>query len=80
MAEVTLTPELEADAQRLADRVMVRTREEVLQIARLLVSKADHQLLGQTEFEIRDRVHTIGAHAIETALRERKKGGTEVRA
>jgi hypothetical protein len=80
MAEFHLTAEQEADAQRLAERVMVRTREEVLQIARLLVSKPDHQLLGQTEFEIRDRVHRIGAQAIETALQERKKGGTEVRA
>lgn len=80
MPEVTLTPEQEADAQRLADRVMVRTREEVLQMARLLISKPDHQLLGQTEFEIRDRVHKIGAHALETALKERKKGGTKGRA
>lgn len=80
MSAVTLTPEQEADAQRLADRVMVRTRDEVLQIARLLVSKPDHQLLGPTEFEIRDRVHRIGAHALETALQERKKGGTKGRA
>jgi hypothetical protein len=80
MAEVMLSAEQEADAQHLADRVMIRTREEVLQIARLLVSKPDHQLLGQTEFEIRDRVHRIGAHALETALAERKKGGTKGRA
>lgn len=77
---IVLTAEKEAEAQRLADRVMTRTREEVLEITRLLVSKQDHQLLGQTEFEIRDRVHQIGAHAIETALQERKKGGTKGRA
>ncbi len=77
MPAVQLTPEQEADAQRLADRVMTRTREEVLQIARVLVSKPDHLLLGQTEFEIRDRVHKIGAHALETALEERKKGATK---
>src|ERR1700694_282866 len=79
MADRELTAEQEAEAQRLADRVMVRTREEVLQIARLLVSKADRELLGKTEFEVRDRVHKIGAHAIETALEERKKGGTKGR-
>jgi len=77
MSSIVLTAEQEAEAQRLAARVMTRTHEEVLQIARLLVSKPDHQLLGQTEFEIRDRVHQIGAHAIETALQERKKGGTK---
>jgi len=80
MSDMVLTAEQEAEAQRLTERVMARTREEVLQINRLLMSKPDHQLLGQTEFEIRDRVHKIGAHAIETALEERKKGGTKGRA
>jgi hypothetical protein len=45
----------------------------------LLVSKQDHEMLGATEFEIRDRVHQLGAHAIETALNERKKGVVGVR-
>lgn len=80
MANLQLTAEQEQEAQRLADQVMVRTREEVLQIARLLVSKPDRELLGKTEFEVRDRVHKIGAHALETALAERKKGGTRGRA
>ena len=48
--------------------------------SRALASKKDHELLGATEFEIRDRVHKLGAHAIETALNERKKGGTKGRA
>jgi hypothetical protein len=77
MAELNLTPEQEAQAQRLTDLVMTRTREEVLQMNRLLLSKPDRELLGATEFEIRDRVHTIGARVMETALNERKKGGTK---
>jgi len=80
MADLQLTAAQEAEAQRLAERVMARTREEVLQIARLLVSKPDGELLGKTEFEVRDRVHQIGASAIETALEERKKGATKGRA
>ena len=40
-------------------------------------STPDRQLLGQTEFEVRDLVHKIGAKAFETALDERKKGGTK---
>ena len=75
-----LSPEQEAEAQRLTDLLMARTREELLQMNRLLVSKPDAQLLGQTEFEIRERVHKIGAQAIETVVKERKKGGTEGRA
>ncbi len=75
MSELHLTAQQEAEAQRLADLVADKTREEVLNIARLLVSKADHELLGATEFDIRERVHRIGAHALETALNGRKKGG-----
>ena len=80
MTELKLTPEQEADAQRLASIIIVKTQEEVLQMARLLVSKPDRELLGATEFEIRERVHKIGAHAIETAVNQRKKGGTQGRA
>jgi hypothetical protein len=75
MSEPSLTPEQEAAAQRLAAVILEKTKAETLRIARLLVSKADEDLLGATEFEVRDRVHGIGARAIETALNERKKGG-----
>lgn len=47
---------------------------ETLTMARLLVSKSDAEFFGKTEFDVRDRSHTIGACAIETALAERKKG------
>jgi len=73
----SLTPEQEAEAQRLAESVAVKTKEELLQITRLLVSKKDHELFGETEFQVRDLVHKIGARAIETAVNERKKGGTK---
>jgi hypothetical protein len=77
MSEIILTPEQEAEAQRLAKIIARKAKEEALVMARLLVSKKDHEILGATEFEIRDRVHKLGAHAIESALRERKKGGTK---
>jgi hypothetical protein len=80
MAELNLTPEQEAEAQRLADLIAQKARQEALHIARLLVSKADHDLLGATEFEVRDRVHKIGVYALETAVNGRKKGGTAGRA
>lgn len=80
MSMSPLTPEQEAEAQRWTDLVMEKTREEVLHMNRLLVSKPDSELLGATEFAIRDRVHQIGARVLETALSERKKGGTTGRA
>jgi len=45
-------------------------------IAELLASKADHQVLGRAEFQVRDLVPALGAKAIQAALDERKKGGT----
>jgi hypothetical protein len=80
MSDIVLTPEQEAEAQRLAAIIGKKAQEEALQMARLLASKPDAQLLGATEFEIRDRVHKLGAFALEAALKERKKGGTKGRA
>jgi hypothetical protein len=80
MAPLNLTPEQEAEAQRLAVIVGKKVQEETLQMMRIMVSKPDAQLLGATEFEIRDRAHALAAKAIETVLNERKKGGTKVRA
>jgi hypothetical protein len=75
-----LTPEQEAEAQRLYDLLQQTFLDEAHRFARLLASKADGQQLGQTEFEVRDRVHRLAARALETALNERKKGGTKGRA
>ncbi len=79
-ASLALTAEQEAEAQRLADSITLKTKEDLLRITRLLVSKQDDQLLGETEFEVRDLVHQIGARALETAVNERKKGATKGRA
>jgi len=79
-AKVELTPEQEAEAKRLAEAITVKAKDELLQIMRLLVSKKDHEIFGETEFQVRDIVHKIGAEAIETAVNERKKRGTKGRA
>ena len=59
MADLDLTPEQEAEAQRLAALIGQKAQEEVLRMARILVSKPDAQLLGATEFEIRERAHAF---------------------
>jgi hypothetical protein len=77
MPRLTLTP----DQAELSDRIYHSLRQaadaDLRLLADLLASKPDRQLLGQTEFEVRDLVHKIGAKAFETALDERKKGGTK---
>lgn len=67
-----LSPELEAKAQELLARVRPQTDEELLALCRLLVSKPDDQIFGDTEFEARDIVHRLGAKAFETYVAEKK--------
>jgi hypothetical protein len=80
VSRLNLTPEQRAEADRLTELLTKAAAEEIRGIAELLASRPDHKLLGKTEFEVRDRAHKIGAKAIETALNERKKGGTGGRA
>jgi hypothetical protein len=80
MDHTPLTPEQQAEAERIYQILRQRTDDDLRQLAQLLASKPDHQLLGATEFEVRDRVHRIGAEALSTALEGRKKRGTKDRA
>ena len=71
-----LTPDQKAEAQRLFDALQQPFLDEARRPAELLASKADAQLLGRTEFEVRDAVHKLGATALQIALKGRKKGAT----
>ena len=77
MHDVPLAAEQEAQAQAIYARLKERFDAEALQLARLLASKDDAHLLGDTEFQVRDRVHELGAQALHVALDERKKRGTK---
>ena len=72
---IELDEEQEAEAQRIYERLQGAFDEELKSMARLIASKANHQLFGQTEFELRDRVHELGAKALEVAADERQKKG-----
>ena len=76
MNALILNSEQDAEAERLFQTLRPALEAELRQMTRLLASKPDDKLLGKAEFEVRDRVHTIGAKVIEAALNERKKGGT----
>jgi hypothetical protein len=75
---LNLTAEQRDEAERIKSRLLAIVEDEIQSIAELLASKPDSQILGATEFQVRDRVHKIGARALETALDERKKGATKV--
>lgn len=78
MFDVVLTPEQEAEAERIEDILKAKATVEIRYVARLLASKSNRELLGQTEFQVRDAVHRVGAAGLDAALEERKKRGTEV--
>jgi hypothetical protein len=59
-----LSDELEAKAQELAGRIRERADDDILELARLLVSKDDPEIFG-------DIVHRIGAQAFEERLKKR---------
>lgn len=71
--------ELSAEQQAEADRIYQRIREafdaEARRLAKLMASKDDRHLFGQTEFELRDRVHALGAEVLEATAAERSKKG-----
>lgn len=75
-----LTPEQNADAERIYLALRRASEEEHLRMARLLACKGDDRLFGRTEYEVRDLAHKAGAQAMQAALDGRKKGGTGGRA
>lgn len=77
MADLPLSPEQEAEAQRLVELFQQPLLQEARRLARLFASKPTTQLLGKTEFELRDAVHQLGSQLLQTALEERKKGATK---
>lgn len=62
-------------AEELYESLRSAADKDLRAIAELLASKPDDQLFGATEFQLRDMVHQIGAEALGTAARQRKKGG-----
>ncbi len=64
-------------AEQIYQNLRLQGDTKLKELAELLATKPDEQLLGQTEFEVRDLVHEIGSDAIQTAVNQRKKGGTK---
>lgn len=74
MAAFTREPvELNAVEQRTFELIRAACEDDIRRMAKLLAGKRDSELFGQTEFELRDRVHALGAKALETVADERQK-------
>ena len=73
-------PLLDADQQAEAELIYERIRgafdEEARRLATLMASKETRHIFGETEYQIRDRVHALGAQVLAATAQERiKKGG-----
>lgn len=73
MEEFVLTPEQEEEARRIEDNLKAASAVEIRRIARLLASKENRHLFGETEFQVRDAVHRIAQRGMDAALAERKR-------
>lgn len=67
--------ELNAEEQRIYELLGKTSDQELRRMAKLLAGKGDSELFGPTEFELRDRVHALGARALEAVAEERQKKG-----
>jgi len=74
-----MTPEQFEEAQRVFEVNKQAAEEELWRMACLTASKKDSEMLGETEFQLRDILFRLGARTLENAVNERrKKGGTQV--
>lgn len=67
--------ELSEEQQRVYELLRDACDEDIRRMAILLADKDDANLFGQTEFDLRDRVHALGAKALEVVAGERLKKG-----
>jgi hypothetical protein len=74
-ASVELAQEQEELAQRIYQRLRTKMDEELLAMARLMASKADHEIFGPGEFELRDKLNAVGATIVAESANERAKKG-----
>jgi len=75
MSTERIEVEYQAEVLRIKEVFLQAAAEEAERMAVLLASKQDHELLGQTEFEMRDRLLALGARTLEQAVNGRGKKG-----
>jgi hypothetical protein len=73
MPATDLTPEQQQRAQILYQEALRAAESELRQMAELLASRPDGQLLGATEFQVRDLAHKAAARMIQAEIEHRQK-------
>ena len=73
--KVVLSKEQEAEAERIYELIKAKVDGQIREMARLMASKKDNEILGPGEFQLRDRLNEVGVGVVEAALSERVKKG-----
>lgn len=70
-----LNEEQKQEAEAIFQRIQGAFMSEARHMAELMASKDTANIFGKTEFEVRDRVHELGATVLEATADERLKKG-----
>jgi len=74
-SQPVLNAEQQAEAELIYERIRGAFDEEARCLAALMASKETRHIFGETEYQIRDRVHALGAQVLEATAQERVKEG-----
>jgi len=73
LSQPVLSVEQQAEAELIYERIRGAFDEEARRLAELMASKETRHIFGETEYQIRDRVHALGAEVLAAAAEERVK-------
>jgi|KBSMisStaDraftv2_1062788.scaffolds.fasta_scaffold1310853_2 hypothetical protein len=68
----TLSSEQTAQVEELVEKLAESVKDELRDVARLLIAKPSGQIFGETEFQVRDIVLRVGAKAFQEFLAQKK--------
>src|SRR5437763_6039648 len=71
LSQPVLSVEQQAEAELIYERIRGAFDEEARRLAELMASKETRHIFGETEYQIRDRVHALGAEGLAAAAEER---------
>lgn len=63
--------------EEIFQALKLQSEQNLRKLAKLLAGKEQHQLLGETEFQVRDIALEMGSQAMQAAAKVQKKGATE---
>lgn len=72
-SQAALSAEQRAEADLIYERIRGAFDQEARRLAELMASKETRDIFGETEYQIRDRVHALGAEVLTATAEERVK-------